>query len=557
MPTQRAHGGAQLFNVPLTAPGFRGLNTQVSATLMPPDWATVLNNAVVDRFGRVASRKGFDSFQLPEVSLTLEDDPGGHLLQEDGSSKITLRDDTTGIPGGVVQTFEYLKGDGTTEQITTSPTKIYSGTDDPTSNEITGVTFTAGNWQFMNFNDLCIGVQQGYTAISYNGSGNFGSISSTPSGTTPQGNCGTAAFGRLWLADADKQTIKYSGLLDHDDFGSEGAENAGSIDMTSVWPAGMDEIVNIVEHNGRLVVFGKHQIIFWSDSSSSLKDLGLNPLALEVVDTVRGVGLISRDCVQNVKGDLWFLSEHGVVSLGRLVQEKSAPMTTISTNVQDILVNFIRATSAADITNYRTVFSPRDRFFLLSMPAAEATFCFDTGVLLEDGTARTSIWDMTPTALAYTRAHGIVLNGKSDTGLAGHIGTYDGYVDGTSSYVFDYESGWLAMGEADSYLKMLKRISVLVATGGISTIKVKWGFDFDSSLSFSTQEYETAEALNEWGVMEWGLGEWAGGQKLKDFNIPANGTGQYIKLGVSVNIYGSAFGVQKLDLISKVGRLAA
>ena len=66
MPTQRAHGGAQLFNVPLTAPGFRGLNTQASATLMPPDWATVLNNAVIDRFGRIASRKGFDSLQLPK-----------------------------------------------------------------------------------------------------------------------------------------------------------------------------------------------------------------------------------------------------------------------------------------------------------------------------------------------------------------------------------------------------------------------------------------------------------------------------------------------------------
>ena len=102
-------------------------------------------------------------------------------MLEDGTSKIILRGDAIGIPGGIVQTFEYLKGDGTTEQITTSPTKIYNGTDDPASNEITGVTFTAGNWQFLNFNDLCIGVQQGYTAISYNGSGNFGSITSTDS----------------------------------------------------------------------------------------------------------------------------------------------------------------------------------------------------------------------------------------------------------------------------------------------------------------------------------------------------------------------------------------
>ena len=149
------------------------------------------------------------------------------------------------------------------------------------------------------------------------------------------------------------------------------------------------------------------------------------------------------------------------------------------------------------------------------------------------------------------------MSGTSDTGIENHIGKYDGYVDGTSSYVFDYESGWLTMGEADTYLKMLKRISVLVATGGAASIKVKWGFDFDSSLRATTKEYSSAEASSEWGVMEWGLGEWAGGQKLKDFNIPATGTGQYIKLGISVDIDGDAFGVQKLDLISKVGRLAA
>ena len=59
MPTPRAHGGAALNYRPINLPGFRGLNTQASGALLGPEWATRLENTIIDSENRIQSRKGF------------------------------------------------------------------------------------------------------------------------------------------------------------------------------------------------------------------------------------------------------------------------------------------------------------------------------------------------------------------------------------------------------------------------------------------------------------------------------------------------------------------
>ena len=54
-------------------------------------------------------------------------------------------------------------------------------------------------------------------------------------------------------------------------------------------------------------------------------------------DTVEGVGCIARDSVQHTGTDILFLSEDGVRSFGRTIQEKSMPMRDISNNVRNEL----------------------------------------------------------------------------------------------------------------------------------------------------------------------------------------------------------------------------
>ena len=61
MPTQRAHGGAPLIPIALSTPGIAGLNTEAEATLLGPEWATILTNVTFDSAGRAALRKGWAS----------------------------------------------------------------------------------------------------------------------------------------------------------------------------------------------------------------------------------------------------------------------------------------------------------------------------------------------------------------------------------------------------------------------------------------------------------------------------------------------------------------
>ena len=44
-------------NITVSAPGFQGLNTEDSPLQQDPGFALVADNAVVDKFGRIGSRK--------------------------------------------------------------------------------------------------------------------------------------------------------------------------------------------------------------------------------------------------------------------------------------------------------------------------------------------------------------------------------------------------------------------------------------------------------------------------------------------------------------------
>jgi hypothetical protein len=59
---------------------------------------------------------------------------------------------------------------------------------------------------------------------------------------------------------------------------------------------------------------------------------------MAVEDVIDGVGCIARDTVQDIGSDILFLSDSGLRSLGRIIQEKSAPMRDLSRNVRDQLL---------------------------------------------------------------------------------------------------------------------------------------------------------------------------------------------------------------------------
>lgn len=518
MPTERQHGGAALAHIPLNVPGFKGLNTQQSSGLLEPDWATELTNAVIDDNGRIAARLGYDN-------LT-----------------------TTSITGQFLQVQEYVKSDGTTELAAIGGTTpaLYRSTDGgSTWSSVTGTaTPSSSPASLHNFNNQIWAFQQG-EAPAYASGGNFTTVADA---NAPQTDIALAAFGRLWAADADGHSLSYCALLDGTNWTSSGA---GFVDMWNIWP-GNDQITAIEQFNGALVVFGRRCVVVWRDGSGS--QLGIDPLTMYVTDIVRGTGCLTHNSIQHVDGDMWFLSENGLQSLSRLIQERSNPLNNLSKNVQDYLRSAVDATT---LTRLRSVYSSRDRVYLLSLPSGAVPetgrcFAFDTRGKLDDGSVRcTGTWTLVPTA-ACARRNGTLLMQVAHANA--RVGAYTGSLDDSVAYVFEYKSGWLDLTK-QGFLLFPKKYTGVFFTDNSINIAFSWAFDFQPVATTVTKAFTGAAGGGEWGSGEWGDSEFGGGVNLRDGGVAGSHSGEYIKLGISANINNTILAIQQLDLFCKVGRL--
>ena len=519
MPTPRYHGGAALQHFPLNVPAFKGLNKQARGAVLGPEWATRMENTVLDSSNRVATRKGWK----PRTTGTAA---AGNFTQ-------MIELDVSGSPHLIAVADD---------------SKVYKSTDGGDNwSDVTGTaTITDTNMQLQIFNDKLLGFQSSGTIIQYTGTtcSNLGATSE------PQGGVGLAAFGRLWVKSGP-QTLKYCALLDETDWtGSD----AGTYDLTSVWQ-GQDEITAIAEFNGSLVIFSNKNVIVYTDGSGSA--LGLDPITAYVADTINGIGCIARDSVVPVKGDLWFLDDTGIHNLGRLISERSNPLNNVSRNVQDELRGYIEIT---DMTKVRAIYSPRDRFYLLSLPLGSGStengvvFCFDTRGTLEDGAYRCSgIWNgMVPTAMIVEAANLYLVS--SIRVHTGEIGAYEAYyLDNMETYVMEYESGWTDLNTTD--LKILKRISGLLFIQAATTVVYKWAFDFVENFSTASVIYPGASGVAEYGTSEYNVAEWGGGVNLREKRVGGRGTGDYIKIGMTIDVDGDEVSCQQINLYAKQGRI--
>lgn len=523
MPTPRQHGGAALATFPLTTPAFKGVNTQAKNSLLGPEWATRLLNATIDGSGRLAARKGWNSAT------------------------------STANSNAFVKLIEYVKSDGTVQIVATTDATVVASSDAGDSwSDVTGTaSFTSGDWHLVNFNGEVIGFQSGKSPLLYDGTSasHIADINSKE----PKGGAGTSAYGRLWASSEDGTTLQYSALLDSSDWSSA---DAGSFDLSNVWP-GHDTIVAVAEHNGALIVFGNRNIILFTDGTGS--PLGMDPINMYVVDTIQGLGCASQESIQSVGGDLWFLGDDmGMYSLGRVIQEKSSPINNLSKNVSDDLRDYI-VDSGFDISDLRSIYSPKDRFYLLSLPkesgGAETGQCwvFDTRGTLDDGSARSmGVWQGLVPLCMVRKADGKLVMSLRST--KGKVGTYEGNKDDAASYVFDYESGWFDL-TGQNYLLMLKRIKGLFFINGNTSATIKWGFDFKTTLNTKPLTLEGVGSGAQWGISEFGIGEFSGGVSLSEKKVAGFGTGSFIKVGTTATINGGEYAVQQLDLMAKIGRL--
>ena len=336
--------------------------------------------------------------------------------------------------------------------------------------------------------------------------------------------------------------------------------------MSRVWPSGQDVITAIEEFAGDLVIFGRNNTVMWTDGAGS--DIGINPLFLYISDTIPGIGCVSQFALARAKGDLWFLSNAGVQTLSRALQDKTTPINNLSKNVQSSLLAYLATESDKD--DLTMIYSPKEDFVLCVFPQANKVIMFDTRGAMEDGSYRATEWSTTLQTCAYFPNDQEIYG--SMTGTVGEIMKHIGYSDDGSAYDFSYTSGWLEFGEQNQYLKFVKRLTSFMFIGADANVTFSLWYDFNTNATnivrSATGNQGAEFDLSEFSNSGAGIGymnpnaavlkesEFGGGVSLQRLVVPGKGGGQYIKLGVTLSTSEGNFALQAINLYAKVGRIA-
>ena len=570
----------------IAAPGFYGLNTQESGITLESGFALQAQNCVIDKYGRLGARKGW-SYLAESSGVGLK---GMHrFVDVTGAEYFGCWSDTS---------FYILQGN------TLTPVS-YTGSQ----------TLTEGNWQAVTLSDAAYLFQAGYEPLYFDTiTGVIKDISDSPSasGTPIEGNTALSAYGRIWVANTalNKTTLYWTDLLDGSRWNSG---TAGSLDLSSILVYGNDEIIGLGAHNGFLIVFCKQNIVIFGDTDGS--NQYLDPTTLQLVEVISGVGCIARDSIQNTGVDILFLSESGVRSLGRVIQEKSQPMRDISRNIRDDLVQLLESELP---NNIKSCYSESNAFYLLAFPTTRQVYCFDMRAPLQDGASRVTLW----ANLDHTEWLGF--DGEVYMTNVDGLARYTGYQDNGSRYRMIYFTNFFDMGNP-AQTKILKRLAITVIGATGQDFVVKSGFNY-SDVYNSYALSLTQATSSQYNITEYGLttntealtqandtvtdpdgnhytvdfvldnlltpeynatflvwldddgyyyttddgtrtrqtlyvkpvdfgGEYAGGTTVETIRVSGSGAGSVLQLGFEAELDGGALSIQKMDIYVKQGRI--
>jgi hypothetical protein len=588
----------------IAAPGFFGLNTQDSSVQLSNGYALEAFNCVIDKYGRIGARKGWTPVNTVAASTgafrtiyeavtndgnfvisaannkiytgttTLKEQPIVGVNQHTGTytqsgTTITVSATSHGYTNGSSVRLDFTSGTavsgtyvitGVGTSNTFTVTAAASATTSGSVQVVNVLTYaiTSDNWQISGLpydagvttSGHALIVQEDQEALVFHkissaahshvgqyGIQRLGDVATLPANHTTTSfkpNVVLTAYGRVWVANiaGDRNTVYFSDLLDPAEWV---AGSAGYINLGEVVPNN-DSIVALAAYNGFLIIFCNRHIVVYANPT--------NPASLQLQDLIVGTGCIARDSVQSIGTDLLFLSQTGVQSLQRVIQEKSLPFRDISKNVRDDLISYANTESPANI---KAVYYPTDAFYLLSFPSTGYTYCFDTRGTLENGAARTTIWrGINPTAFCLTQDRQLYI------GKAGYIGKYEGHTDNSVVYRMSYYTNYFDF-EQPTTTKMLKRINVVAIGGSSQAISFKWAFDYISNYSSGVVSLDTM-TVYEYGIAEYNIAEYSNGIALDNAQINAGGSGKVLQLGFEADINNASLSIQKIDFSLKAGK---
>ena len=515
---------AELKYTPLDNIGLNGLNVQANPASLDQSWLTEADNIVLRESGRISFRKGVKQ----------------NILKT--TAKIgAIGETSTGVVVAAVGTNMY--------------TVDFTAPNSPwTAAYATGGS--ASDWQMIDFNRELYCVQSGHIPIELDGT-TWAALPATSGYNAPAGvttfnpSCGMGFYGRLWVGGIteEKDVVYYSDTLNAHKW-SSGA--AGAVDLKTVW--GTDDIVAIAPFYGKLVIFGKSNIVIYGGPSE--------PSTMVLDEVIRGIGCVSRDSIQSVGDDLYFLSSTGVRSLSRTTEKDNVPLQDLSLTIKDTIIRNISQSS-----NAKALYVENEGTYVLSFVDLNITYVFDIKHETPSGTPRITTWsfddDRNPSSMAYTDSKGFLIGQ-----IAGSIATYEGYYDkdyvsgGTytsASYTGTFKTTWIDLGQG-AMASILKKIKAVISGGSGTTIGVKWYKDFSIEPSNTTNfllnpgSSGTASLFGATTSL-FGTSKFAPIFGMKEYNIPLTGSAKYLQLEMSGETAGSTSSLQDMTLLYKQGKI--
>jgi hypothetical protein len=545
-------------NIQIAAPGFAGLNTQDSPVGMDLSFAALADNCVIDKFGRIASRKGQRVYtQAPETAGRLDQNPAEtsyEYVHSDGSRTVLVSGDKD---GGSVSELWSLDINGDLTAITRT----------------TGVTAVANNWSYTSLSDWCYMAQEGHPVQQTDGVTIIDMLEQPIDKVNGllYPDIILSAFGHLFVANSatNKQTVQWSVITSNAGLGATPWTGSGSglINVEEYWPNGTDEIVALAAHNNLLVIFGRRSILLYTvptDGNRGNGALAIGPQAMYLEDTIENIGCLARDSVVSIGTDMLFLDASGVRSLNRTIQEKSVPIGDISMNVRDAL----NADVAGADYPIRAVYSPEEAMYLLILPSINTantkTYVFDTRRPLENGALRTTVWPGRGIRCGVRTDDGVLLLGR-EGGMYEYAGG-----DDTSQLAGEEPSAGIIMSyltqsqnwDQPAHLKFPKQADVILIGGANLALQVNWYFDFNEQGNSVTID-RAGEAGDVWGAYEgdplggaWDAAQYgASGGLISVESINMWGSGKNIAIGFTGEIGGQPVSIQELNIQALLGRI--
>jgi hypothetical protein len=609
---------------PLPNFGVNGLNTQNNPSTLETDWLTTADNIVLRESGRISFRKGLKQKVVPSGtaigSMIEHNDQGTNKIFASHGTSIYTIDFTS--PNAAFQTanidvrhtvtsstgdWQFVNFNDRLHCFHTGVVpQRYSGASDALErwssyykataiNDGSGIndsveTITADSTLgFPQEGKIKIGTEiisyTGKTPTTFTGCGRGANSTSEAAhlddaaiimATLPASittlfdpSCGMGYYGRIWcggVAEA-KDVVYYSNLLDGDNF-LDG--DTGLIDLSKVW--GTDEIVALAPFYGKLIIFGKENIVLYN----SPETVG----SLAVSEVIRGIGCVSRDSVQTIGDDLVFLSATGLRSLARTTEKENLPLTDLSVNIKDTIIRNIGVS-----TNVKSVYIENEGIYIMSFVDENINYVFDFKHITPNDVPRVTTWsfdlDREPASMIHTELYSGLLVGQKDGSIAGYEGYFDtdlawdsGVSYTNASFTSDIDSTWIPLGQTMS-AALLKNMILVLEGGSGAILYLKWYKDFGmtpSSITSIELRPATTGSTSLWGASSSRYGTTVVAHThdatlhpsnslyspifgLQEYRTPLTGSAKHLKISMAIASNGYDASIQDLSLLHKEGKI--